>query len=191
MAATPVRTAADPPTRPSAFVPAGALLLATVESELSTEKSGVGDRFHARITEDVLGANGEVRLAAGGVLNGRVATSHESTGPNDPAVLAVELESVTSDGRTLPLSAVIVELESDAEARDSDTHTAAKIGVGAAAGALVGRILGRDGSSTVKGAVAGAAAGTAVALATRNGHAVVKLGARMVVQLTERLVVEP
>jgi hypothetical protein len=186
-------TVADAPAAPASaapFIAAGTSIGATVDEELTTERSREGDRFLARTTEDVLGANGEVLLPAGSVLNGRVATSHASTGPNDLAALDVEIESITAaDGRTLPVSVDVVELETEAQTRDSNTRTAAKVGIGAAAGAVVGRILGSDKGDAAKGAVVGAAAGAAVAVAQRDGHAVIKPGARMVLRLTERLIV--
>ena len=192
-AALPVASAPEEPAVPqrvAAFAPVGTLIEARVESELSTERNAAGDRFFATLADDVLGANGEVLIPAGATLNGRVAKSRESRGPDQPAVLAVEVESVTSGGHTFPLYASVIELEAEVEARDSNTRTAAKVGVGAAAGALIGRILGNDGKDAAKGAVAGAAAGAAVAVATRDGHAVVKPGARLIVRLEERLVVE-
>ena len=137
------------------------------------------------------GANGEVLLPKGAVLSGRVAESHESGAADDPAALRVEVESVTVGERTFSLRADVVELDAEFGTRDGDVQTAVKVGAGAAAGAAIGRILGGGRSSTIKGAVAGAAAGTAVALATRDGHAVVRAGARLVVRITERVMVEP
>lgn len=130
------------------------------------------------LTDDVLGANGEVLFPNGVVLNGCVAESHESGAADDPAALRLEVESVTVGGRTLSLQAEVVELDAELGARDSDTRTAVKVGVGAA----IGRILGGGRSSTIKGAVVGAAVGTAVTLATKDGQAVVKPGARMVIK---------
>ncbi len=179
-----------PRARVLAFVPAGTLLEATMEGELSTGRSSAGDRFFARLDEDVLGPDGLVLLAAGSTLNGRVVESLPSPTADQQAILAVEVESITSGGRTLPLLAEVVELEAEVEARDSDIRTAAKVGVGAVAGALIGRILGNNGKDAAKGAVAGAAAGAAVAIATRDGHAVVRPGARMVLRLSERLIVD-
>lgn len=184
-------TPAQPSTpAPARFIAAGTTIAATMDEELKTGTTQEGDRFHARIVEDVLGANGEVLLPAGAIVNGRVTTSHASTGPDDLAALDVEVESITVDGRTLPLSADVVELEMQAQARDSNTRTAAKVWIGAAAGAVVGRILGSDKGDAAKGAAVGAAAGAAAAIATRDGNAVVKPGARMVVRLTDRLVIE-
>ena len=69
---------------PRASVEAGTQITATVEEEFSTARSRVGDRFHAALTDDVLGANGEVLLPKGAVRNGRVAESHESSTADDP-----------------------------------------------------------------------------------------------------------
>jgi hypothetical protein len=105
-------------------------------------------------------------------------------------VLRVEFESVTVNGAERPLKATVVEMAVDAQARDSNTRTAAKVGVGAAAGAIVGRILGGDRKDAVKGAVVGGVAGTAAAVATRSGHATLEPGARIVIRLDEALVVD-
>jgi hypothetical protein len=178
------------PVREALFVPEGTMIEATVESELSTERSVIGDRVFATIADDVLGANGAVLIPAGSRINARVAESRASTGPDQPAVLVVEVESIGSGAVALPLMAEVVELESEVQARDSNTETATKVGVGAVAGAIIGRILGDDKKDAAKGAVVGAAAGAAVAVAQRDGQAVVKPGARMVVRLSERLFVE-
>ena len=98
---------------PPVFVGAGTQMTATVEEELSTARSRVGDRFHAALADDVLGANGEVLLPKGAVLNGRVAESHESSAADDPAALRVEIESVTVGERTLSLQADVVELDAE------------------------------------------------------------------------------
>jgi hypothetical protein len=190
--AVPASASPEParPVREALFVPEGTLIEATVDSDLSTERSVVGDRFFATIADDLLGANGAVLIPAGATINARVAESRASTGPAQPAVLVVEVESIGSGRPALPLTAEVVELEAEVQARDSNTQTATKVGVGAVAGAILGRILGDDKKDAAKGAVVGAAAGAAVAVAQRDGHAVVKPGARMVVRLSEGLFVE-
>jgi hypothetical protein len=179
-----------PPARPVAMIAAGTTLSATIDDEITTEHAHEGDHFRAELAEDVLGPHGEVLLHAGSIVNGRVAASHESTGPQDPASLKLEVESITADGRTLGLAADVVDVQIDAQTRDSNQTSAAKVAGGAAAGALIGRILGGSGTDAPKGAAVGAAAGAAAAYATRSGHAVVKPGAVMKVRLTDRLVVE-
>jgi hypothetical protein len=169
---------------------AGRTLEVSIESGLSTESARPGDVFHAIVKDDILGSAGEVLLPIGTRLKGRVAESRQSEASGEPAVLRLEFESVTVGQAVRPLKATVVEAEMQAEARDSNATTAAKVGAGAAAGALVGRVLGRDRESAVKGAVVGTVAGTAAAIATREGHATLAHGARLVIRLDERLIVD-
>ena len=168
---------------------AGRTLELSVEAELSTSATKIGDEFTATVRDDVLGSAGEVMLPMGTQFKGRVVDSRESTGADQPAVLTLAVESVIVNGAVRPLKATVVEVDVETQARDSGTRTAAKVGVGAAVGALAGRILGRDRDATIKGAVVGAAAGTAAAIVTKDGQATVKPGARMLIRLDERLVV--
>ena len=171
-------------------VPAGSTLELALETALSTEENDVGDTFWATVTEDVLGEQSEVLIPLGSRVRGRVVESMESPSSEQPAVLTLEIESVTMDGAVRPLRATVVDVEMEADARDSDGRTAVKVGVGAAAGAALGRILGKDRGAAVTGAVAGAAAGTAVALATRDGQATIAQGARLVIRLNDPLIVD-
>ena len=171
-------------------VPQGTRIPLTVQDELSTRVSHTGDTFDAVVDEDILGGSGMVLLARGTRVRGRVVESTESPGPEQPATLALAVERVELSDRLVPISATVVELEHETEARDSDARTAAKVGAGVVAGAILGKIIGGDGKDVLKGAVAGAAAGAAVAHATRDGHAKVPLGARMVIVLDQPLPVE-
>lgn len=185
----PMRTRPEPRPEPLAVL-AGTRIPLVVEDELSTRVSRAGDVFDAVVDEDVLGASGVVLLPRGTRVRGRVVESLESPGPDQPATLALAVERVELADRLVPLAATVVELEHETEARDSDARTAAKVGAGAVAGAILGKIIGGDGKDALKGAVAGAAAGAAVAHATRDGHAMVPRGARMVIVLDRPLVVE-
>jgi hypothetical protein len=171
------------------MVAAGSTMDLALEAKLTTESSKVGDEVHATISQDVLGDGGQVLLPAGTRLSGHVMESQASTGPDSPAVLRLAFESVTVDGEQRPLKASVVEMDVQADTRDSNTRTAAKVGVGAAAGAIAGRVIGGDKRGAITGAVVGAAAGGAVAATTRSGHATLEQGARIVIRLDEALVV--
>ena len=177
--------APEPPT-----VAAGTQVGLRLVGELSTERNAVGDAFEATVVEDVLAGDGLVLVPAGTSVRGRVVESRESTGPDDPAALVLAVDALVLHGRTVPVRATVLDVEVEAGTRDSDTRTAAKVGAGAAAGAVVGRILGKDTRSAVKGAVVGAVAGGAVAAATRDGHAVVREGARILLRIDQALVVD-
>jgi hypothetical protein len=179
----------EPRSEPLA-VAAGTRMVLSVEDELSTEVSLAGDTFDAVVSEDVLGSSGMVLVPRGARVRGVVLESTESSSSERPATLALGVERLELGDRLVPLVATVTELEHEAEARDSDTRTAAKVGASALGGAILGKIFGGDGEDALKGAVAGAAVGAAVAHATRSGHAKVPEGARMVVVLDEDLVLE-
>ncbi|MHB1194194.1 MAG: hypothetical protein ACYC6F_14225 [Longimicrobiales bacterium] len=190
------RPAARPAETPAEAAPAalvvteGTTMVFAVDQTVSTDKHMVGDRVSATLAEPVLGADGTPILEAG--TSGRWVVE-ESTEKNaeGQAVLAVALEAVQVDDIWLPVSATVTDLALKTDNQDSGTETAAKIGIGAAAGALAGKILGGSTEATLKGAGAGAALGTAVALATRGGSAEIKQGSTITVQLDQKLEVPP
>lgn len=191
--ASPIPSAPRPsspppaPVSPSASrvlaVPAGTVIPAAMEVALSTRTHKAGDIFHARVTEDILAADGMVLVPQGARLEGRVAEARQSSSSDEEALLLLTFENLLIQGERFPLDAVVTEAQVQSEARDSGARSAATVATGAAAGAVVGRILGRDTRSTVQGAVVGAVAGAGVALTTRDGHASIEEGARVAVRL--------
>lgn len=184
-------TAADFPPEPMTVVrtvAAGRTIELSLGTELSTESNRSGDAFWATVTDDVLASDGEVLLPVGARVEGRVKESRESAGSEEPAVMELAVESIEVGSSLVPIGASIVEIDLAASSRDSDTETAIKVGAGAVAGALLGRILGSDSEDAVKGAVVGAAAGTAYALSSRDGHAKIGGGARILIRMDEALV---
>jgi hypothetical protein len=169
-------------------IPTGSQLTALLQSSLSTRTHEAGDRFRARVTGELLAADGMVLVPEGSMLEGRVLESRASAGADEEAILVLSIESLTMNGGSYPLLASVMEAEMQTSARDSGTRSAAKVATGAAAGAVIGQILGRDTRSTVGGAAAGAAAGAGVAISTRDGHAEIQEGARLVVQINEPVI---
>ena len=170
---------------PSMTVPVGTSMTFTVDQEISTDRYAVGDRFLATLNQPVT-AQGQTMLQAGTPSQWVVT---QSTTEDGQALLAVQIESVDVDGEWVPVTATVAEAELDTDDPDSGGETAAKIGVGTAAGAIIGQVLGKDTESTLKGAGVGAAVGTAVALATRGGSAKIPAGSTLTVQLDEPLTV--
>ena len=75
---------------------------------------------------------------AGSRTDGVVAVAQESQSADEPAVLQLRLESLEIGGEARSVRTTIVETEVRSQTRDSGGETAAKIGLGTAAGALVG-----------------------------------------------------
>lgn len=192
----PAARPGQPVETPAEVVPAalavaeGTAMIFTVDQTVSTDKQKVGDRVTATLAEPVLGADGTPILEAGTAGRWVVNESTEKNAEGQ-AVLAVALEAVQVNDTWFPVSATVTDLALKTDTRDSGTETAAKIGIGAAAGALAGKILGGSTDATLKGAGAGAAIGTAVALATRGGSASIQQGSKITVTLDQRLELPP
>jgi len=167
------------------MVAQGTALVLTLDQTLSTQANRAGDPFTARLTVDLLAPDGEVLLPAGTLVRGLVTEAQESPGADAPALLRLRVVDVSVDGATLALAGDVEDVELQTEAMDSNKESAAKVAVGAAAGALLGKLTGQGGK---KGAVVGAAAGAAVAIASRDGHARIPEGSRLVVRVLEPLI---
>lgn len=178
---------AGPAPRPTA--PVGSLLTFRVDEEVSTRTHRAGDTFHSVLVEDVVGLEGRVVVPAGSTGIWTVAESIENDGEGG-ALLRLALEALLVRGERRSVTASVVEAELLTDGADSRKETAAKIGIGAAAGAIAGRILGSDGGDALKGALAGAALGSVVALSTRTGSATLTAGSRLVARLDQPLVLE-
>lgn len=182
----PAAERAAPATASTVAVAEGTSMIFAVDQEISTDTHATGDRFVAGLASPVNSSDGETALPAG-TQSQWVVT--QSTTEDGQALLAFELESIEVGGEWKPIAATVTHAELDTDTPDSDSETAAKIGVGAAAGAIVGQILGKDTESTLTGAGVGAAVGTAVALSTRGGSATLPAGSAMTVRLDEPLTV--
>jgi hypothetical protein len=170
-------------------LPVGTRVTGVMETTLSTRTSQVGDVFHARLSEALVGADGAEWIPAGARLEGRVVESRESPSAQEEAVLMLEIVALEVDGARYPIQATVTDTQLATETRDSGSRTAATVATGAAAGAIVGQILGRDTRSTVVGAAVGAAAGAGIALTTRDGHATLSENSVITVRLDQPVVV--
>ena len=153
----------SPPVGHGISVPSGTLLMVTFDETLSSDGSQPGDRFTARVVEPVL-VNGQVAIAAGSTISGRVVAVQPAKRVGGRALLNLEFATLRlASGSEWPLSASFHE-QSDSQSKQD----AAAIGGGAAAGAVLGRVFGKDSKGTVLGAVVGAAIGTGIAARNRG-----------------------
>jgi hypothetical protein len=183
----PEEALVEPDVEPVA-VPAGARIHTIVDRSISTRSHTAGDVFQVRVTQEVLAVDGMVLVPEGALLEGRVVEARSSSSADEEAALVLGFETLIVDGQRFPFHGTVVETELKADAGASGTRSAATVATGAAAGAVLGQILGRDTRSTVGGAVVGAAAGAGVALTTRDGHAVLEEGSRMIVQVDQPVI---
>lgn len=180
-AAEPAAVAEPEPA--TATVAAGTALSATLDRELSTKTTRVGDGFTATVSSSVVDGR-TVLVPEGAMLRGTVTGVQKKSGDRQAAI-TVAFDALEIEGREYPLEATLTGVSARTEREMKDEGK--KIGGGAAAGGLLGALIGGDVKGAVIGAAAGAAAGTAITLATREEHAVLPAGSAMTVRLDRSL----
>jgi hypothetical protein len=165
------------------MIPAGAELHATSNSRVCTNSNAVGDHVTATVANAVSGSNGAV-IPAGATVNLTVTRLKRSENSNDPIVMEFAVNSVTFNGKTYPIDAVVASATVDRVKDQPQSKDIQKVAIGAAAGAIAGKILGKSTKGAIIGGAAGAAAGAAAASATANYQGCVPSGGSIVVRLT-------
>ena len=169
-------------------VASGTAMRVTLDQQLSTKTSQVGDLFTTTVASDVMDGD-RVAIPAGSQIRGRVTAVQKSGQPGEAAVLKVAFDEVTVDGETYPVQLTVAEANPTVESRESTGKKVGKIGIGAAAGAILGQVIGGDAKSTIIGGAIGAAAGTAIVLGTADADAVLAEGSPMTVTVDEPITV--
>lgn len=169
-------------------VPAATELRVTLDQELSTKSSKVGDVFTATIAVPVLSGD-HIAVPIGSRVHGVVTAVQDAQGGN-PAVLKVDFTEIDVGGKAFPLRAGVAEANPEKKSSISAGDAVVKVGGGAAAGAILGRIIGKDTKGTLIGAAVGAAAGTAIMLGTQDSYGVLVKDSEMGLRLEEPLQVE-
>ena len=167
-----------------AALPAGTLFDVEFLSTLSSGASRPGERFRARLVDDLYTADGTLAVGAGTQLAGTVLEAVPLKKVGGQARLALSFDRLLlPSGEAVAISASFY-----GENREG-RRDAATIGSAALNGALIGRAIGRnhEARATLLGAILGAAAGTAAAAG--GEEVVVPAGARVTLELDERLVV--
>jgi BON domain-containing protein len=155
---TAVAEAPPPPPQPKKItVPSGTQLSIRLVDTLDSEKNQVGDPFRATLNAPVV-IDDEVVIPQDADIQGRVVDVKSAGRYAGAATLALELTSLSFNGKTYNLSTS--QWTRDSKGRGKST--AGKVGAGAAIGAIIGGIAG-GGKGAAIGTIAGAGAGTGVA----------------------------
>lgn len=169
-------------------VATGTAMQVTLDQQLSTKTSQVGDLFTTTVASDVMDGD-RVAIPAGSQIRGRVTAVQKSGQPGQAAVLKVAFDEATVDGETYPVQLTVAEANPTVEGRSSTGEKVGKIGIGAAAGAILGQVIGGDAKSTIIGGAIGAAAGTAIVLGSADADAVLAEGSQMTLTVDEPITV--
>jgi hypothetical protein len=169
---------------PPAVVPAGTVLVITLDQTVGTKSSNSGDRFDASLAEPVR-VDGQEVIPAHAKAIGTVAQARAAGRVKGGAVLALTLDSVVVNGTKYPVQTA--EFEETKKGRGKRTGIGA--GGGAAFGAIVGALAG-GGKGAAIGALAGGGAGTAGAAFTGQRDIVLPAETRLHFRLTKPLTIQ-
>jgi hypothetical protein len=170
----------------SGTLSAGSTMEVSLNQQLSTEASKVGDTFTASVVNNVMAANGDVVVPAGAVVHGRVSALDDSSDPTDRALIQLQFDRLSFNNRNYDFRANITNVATVEQRNRSAGDVARGAATGAAAGAVLGAIIGgRDLDDIIKAGAVGAAAGTVISLGVGNVEHVLPAGTRMTIQATQ------
>jgi hypothetical protein len=159
----------------------------TISDELSSRKNKAGDKFTAKVAQDVRDPAGNVVIEAGSTVNGVVVAVKPAPNRRTPGTLTIALQNVEVDGGTFPITATIDSVQTEHRTQGINSRDAAKVGIGAAAGAVVGQVISKNTKGTVIGAVVGGMAGAGVAAETKDLDIVIPDDSHILVTVTQPL----
>jgi len=165
-------------------VSAGTLMRVSLDEELSTETSNVGDRFTVTLLGPVTDAAG-LPIPAGTKIEGEVTALEVSGSAGQQAMIRIDFGHLLLDGESYQVALTVSEANATTRGRKSTEEKAVTIGAGAVVGGILGRVIGGNATGTIIGGVAGAAAGTAIAMGTGDVDAVLEEGSEMTLRVEE------
>jgi hypothetical protein len=169
-------------------LPTGSVLTVSLDQQVGTKTSKVGDTFSATVVDAVVASNGQTVVPAGAKVYGKVTGLQDSNNAGQKAAIRLDFERINVNGVERPFEANITATQLKTQGEDSRNETLKKAGIGAAAGAVLGAVLGGgDVSKIIGGAAIGAAAGTVISLGTGEVDAVLPAGSKMTLQTTQQV----
>ena len=143
-------------------IPAGTRISVRTIDGIDSTKNHVGDRFQASLEEPLM-VDGNVVVAKGADVYGRLAESKQSGTFSGRSQLRLELTGVVVNGQTVP----VVTGEYELTGKSRGASTAKRTAGGAAVGSIIGAIAG-GGKGAAIGAGVGAGAGAGSEIITKG-----------------------
>lgn len=188
VAPTPVAAPAPPkipePPKP-VTIPEGTILSVRMIDAVDSDHNQPGDTFRATLDSPIT-LDDKVVVPQGADIQGRVAELKSSGRFSGRSAIALELASMSMNGRHYTLHTNQYSREGTSRGK----RTAATVGGGAAVGAIIGGIAG-GGKGAVIGATVGAGAGTGVTAATKGQQIHVPSEALLTFRLENQITVTP
>ena len=169
-------------------LPTGSVITVTLDQQIGTKNSKVGDTFSATVVDAILASNGQTVVPAGTKVYGKVTGLQDSNNAGQKAAIRLDFERININGVERPFEANITATKLETQGADTRNETLKKAGIGAAAGAVLGAVIGGgDVAKILGGAAIGAAAGTVISLGTGEVDAVLPAGSKMTLQTTQQV----
>jgi len=166
-----------PPPAPKKFIiDQGTQVTIRLIDPIDSEKNQVGDTFHATLNAP-LTSDAEEAVPAGVEVVGHVVEVKSASKFAGQSVVALQLDSLSSGGRTYNIQTDQYRKEGKARGK----NTAEKVGGGAVLGGIIGALAG-GGKGAAIGAAAGAGAGGGVQAASKSQQ--IKLPSETVLTFT-------
>ena len=177
--------AAQKPRFETLVIPDGTSIVASLDTQLSTETNHTGDAFRATTTEPVI-VGGRTVVPTGAQINGVLRDVEASGRIEGRARMTLAYETIVdSQGKTQTISALPLTLQA-ASATRGDVE---KIAAGGVLGGIIGGIAG-GGKGAAIGAGAGAGAGAIIMLATKGDDLELNPGQKLAVHMTGSMSVQ-
>jgi hypothetical protein len=171
-------------------LPAGSVIQARLNQELSTERSKVGDTFTLTVTNDVVAQNGAIVVPAGATIRGHVRAVDDSDDPTDRALIQLQFDRLTFSGRNYDFGANVQNVATVEERNPRTGDVLKRTATGAAIGAAIGAIIsGVELDAIIKGGAVGAAAGTVIGLGMGDVDHVIPTGTAMTIRSTQTVAI--
>jgi hypothetical protein len=182
--------APGPAAEPNAHtLPVGTEIRAVLQDSIDSRLHSPGHPLHAEVAGGVIDPTGTVLVPAGSKVRLTVTRLEPAKSRSaDDGKLSLRVDTVTINGRPLPLSAKVQAVPHELRGRGITAGEAEKVGVGAAAGAVAGRVITGKTRGAVIGGVVGAAGGAVVAAQTASRDVVVHRGTTVIFTLAAPLV---
>jgi hypothetical protein len=177
--------AAQKPRFETLVIPDGTIVVASLDTQLSTETNHTGDPFRATTTEPVI-VGGSTAVPTGAQIHGVLRDVQASGRIEGRARMTLAYETIVdSQGKTHAISAQPLTLQA-ASATRGDVE---KIAAGGVLGGIIGGIAG-GGKGAAIGAGAGAGAGAILMLATKGEDLELNPGQKLALHMTGPLSVQ-
>ncbi len=167
------------------LLPAGTVFAVELRTPIHTATTIIGDRFAARLTQD-LAAGGRVVIPAGALVEGRVSQVGSASEPGRIAFIELEARKVRmTDERRLRISAHVLDVTGQEVIGSSEEARRSRLVTGMDGAPLSQGA--RDARATILAGILESIAGRAIVASSTDREIIIPTGTPLTLELTEQL----